>query len=245
MESVNYGKKQINFEIRRGKRQKTVTIQLNPSGIVSVLAPELVSEERIRTIVQKKAKWIIDRQDSIGNKRVFNTAKEFVSGETFVYLGKRYRLKVVKTGSNQNGKCELAGGRLRVEIGQNDAREKQKETVRKSIVSWYLAQADNKFRERVDYYSPLIGNRPRVVEIKEQKKRWGSCSCNGIVRFNWKIVMTPISVVDYVIVHELCHLIFPHHSPQFWEKVASIIPAYGKRRVWLKHFSSQLDIFTL
>ena len=110
MESVNYGKKQINFEIRRGKRQKTVTIQLNPSGIVSVLAPELVSEERIRTIVQKKAKWIIDRQDSIGNNGVFNTAKEFVSGETFVYLGKRYRLKVVKTGSNQNGKCELAGG---------------------------------------------------------------------------------------------------------------------------------------
>ena len=86
-----------------------MTIQLNPSGIVAVLAPEHVSEERIRTIVQKKAKWIIDRQDSIGNNEVFNTAKEFVSGETFVYLGKRYRLKVVKTGSNQNGKCELAG----------------------------------------------------------------------------------------------------------------------------------------
>jgi predicted metal-dependent hydrolase len=102
-----------------------------------------------------------------------------------------------------------------------------------------VEHAEEKIKERVNRFAPLIGKWPVSIKVKNQEKRWGSCSQGGIIRFNWKIVMVPISVMDYVITHELCHLIYPHHSIQFWQKVQSIIPDYEKKRHWLKEFSLQ------
>jgi predicted metal-dependent hydrolase len=243
MDSIRYGSKEINFEIRRVKRRKTVTIRLNPSRIVSVLAPEGADEERIRAIVRKRARWIAERQDSVRGLNVLDKAKEFVSGETLPYLGRGYRLKVVRAGVGQNGRCELVAGRLLVEVAPGLNREGQKELVKRRIVSWYLERADEKIRDRVDYYSRQVGVKPKGIEIKEQEKRWGSCSKGGMVRFNWKIVFAPLSVLDYVIVHELCHLLYPDHSEQFWQKIQSCIPDYKKKRKWLKEFTPQSTIF--
>ena len=100
--------------------------------------------------------------------------------------------------------------------------------VKKALMEWYLEHAEEKIKERVSRFAQLIGKWPASIEIKNQEKRWGSCSRSGIIRFNWKIIMAPISVMDYVIVHELCHLIYPHHSSQFWQKVQSIIPDYKR-----------------
>jgi predicted metal-dependent hydrolase len=234
MDFIQFGKKRINFEIKRGNREKSVGIHVHPAAKVTVLAPRHLDEEKIRMILQKKARWIIEKQQLIRNHGDSNPVKEFVSGESFPYLGKNYRLKVVRSSAGREGKCKLVNGRLLVETNGKSGSESGKTVVRKAIIEWYFEHAENKVKERLDRFALQIGKRPASVEIKNQVRRWGSCSRNGMVRLNWKIIMAPVSVIDYVIVHELCHLVYPQHSSQFWQKIQSIIPDYKRRREWLK-----------
>jgi predicted metal-dependent hydrolase len=192
-------------------------------------------------IIQKKARWILEKQEQMERKRDSNPAKEFVSGESFPYLGRHYRLKVIKSSKDVERKCRLVNGRILVEVNENRGEEGKKVTVKRNLINWYLEHAKEKIGERIGRFGQQIGRWPANIEIKNQERRWGSCSPNGSIRFNWKIIMAPISVLDYVIVHELCHLIYSHHSTQFWQKVQSIIPDYRRRRDWLKENSLQMD----
>jgi hypothetical protein len=241
MSYIPYGNRKINFEVKRGNRKKTVAIHVSPNALVTVLVPQYLDEEKIRMIVQKRAHWIIERQEQIKKNKDSNSVKEFVSGESFPYLGKYYRLKVMKSTTDTEEKCRLVGGRLVVEVNAKSDSENDRKAIKAALMDWYLQHAEEKIKERVSRFARLIGKRPNSTKIKNQEKRWGSCSRTGIIRFNWKIIMAPISIMDYVIVHELCHLFYPHHSPQFWQRVQSIIPDYKKRQHWLKENSLQMD----
>ena len=234
MAFIQFGNKKINFEIKRGNRERAVAIHVHPGAEVTVLAPRNLNEEKIRMILWKKARWIIEKQEQLRNNGDSNQVKEFVSGESFPYLGRNYRLKVVKSSAGSDGKCKLVNGRLLVETNGKQDSESEKAIVRKALIEWYLEHAENKIKERVGRFALQIGRWPASVEVKNQVRRWGSCSRKGMVRLNWKIIMVPLSVIDYVIVHELCHLIYPQHSFQFWQNVQSIIPNYKKKRDWLK-----------
>jgi hypothetical protein len=234
MDFIQFGSKKINFEIKRGNREKSVSIYVHPAAKVTVLAPRNLDEEKIRIILQKKARWIIEKQELIRNYGDSNLVKEFVSGESFPYLGKNYRLKIVRSSVGTEGKCKLVNGRLLVETNGKSESESERAVVRKAIIEWYFEHAENKVKERLGRFALQIGKWPASVEIKNQVRRWGSCSRNGIIRFNWRIIMAPVSIVDYVIVHELCHLVYAQHSSQFWQKVQSIIPDFKRRRDWLK-----------
>lgn len=240
MSNIQYGNKKIAFEIIRGNREKTVAIYVNsPAGVV-VRSPELIGEETIKKLIQKRAAWIVKRQELLKNQIPPATVKEFVSGEAFPFLGREYRLKVVKSTSEKEGRCELRNKRFQVEINLSlDSGEAEK-TIKRALMDWYLMRAKEKIQARVACFSRQIGRTPKSIEIKHQKMRWGSCSQSEGIRFNWKIIMAPLSVLDYVIVHELCHLIYPHHSSQFWQKVQSILPDYKRRKEWLKRCSYSL-----
>ena len=240
MNTIQYGNRIIQYNIKRGNRKKTVAIHVNPMATITVFSPRHLDDEKIRMIVQKKARWILEKQKQVESNRYSNSMKEFVSGESFPYLGKLYRLKVMKTAEDTIRKCRLVNGRFLVEINGNHETEVNRTVVKKALVDWYLERAETKIKERVDRFSQQIGKTPLSIKIKNQERRWGSCSRNGSIRFNWKVIMAPISVMDYVIVHELCHLIYPHHSTQFWQKVQSIIPDYRRRRDWLKANSLQM-----
>ena len=241
MKFVQFGNRRIHFEIiKKGNRIKTVAIHINPTGYITVLSPQSLDEESIQKILYKRGKWIIEKQKLIDKNRDANIIKQFVSGESFPYLGRYYRLKVRKQLSEDEKKCRLVNGRFLVEGDGHSESENSSSTVKRALIEWYIGHAEEKIEERVNRFAPLIGKWPVSIKIKNQEKRWGSCSRGGIIRFNWKIVMAPISVMDYVIAHELCHLIYPHHSIQFWQKVQSIIPDYEKKRHWLKEFSFQI-----
>jgi predicted metal-dependent hydrolase len=241
MNSIQYGNRNINYEIKKGNRIKTVAIHINPTGYITVLSPQSLNEESIQKILYKRGKWIIEKQDLIDKNRDANIIKQFVSGESFPYLGRYYRLKVTKPLREGEKKCRLINGRFFVEGNGNSSSKSGSSSVKRALIEWYMEHAEEKIAERVNRIARLIGKWPVSIKIKNQEKRWGSCSRGGIIRFNWKIVMAPISVMDYVITHELCHLIYPHHSIQFWQKVQSIIPDYKRRREWLKRFSLQID----
>jgi len=242
MHSIQYGNKRIDYEIKRGNREKTVAIHVGPVPIVTVSTPRLLGEEKIRSIVRRKARWIIEKQELLKRSRP-PASKEFVSGESFPYLGRQYRLKVTRAAIENGGTCKLVNGRLLVEIDGSLGGEDGKKAVRAALGAWYLTHAEYKLRVRTARFAWQLGRSPQRILIKEQRTRWGSCSRTAIIRFNWKIITAPLSVVDYVIVHELCHLIHPHHSPSFWKQVESMLPDYQERRRLLKSYSSPKDLW--
>ena len=243
MNYIRYGKREISFEIKRGSRKRTVAICVNPMATVTVFSPPHLDDEEIRMIVRKKARWILGKQELMGKEAYSNPVKEFVSGESFSYLGRYYRLKVIKSSADTERKCRLVNGRFFVEVDGNRDRERDKTAIKTSLINWYLEHAEEKIRERVSRFGQQIGKLPVSVKVRNQKKRWGSCSREGIIHFNWKIIMAPISVMDYLVVHELCHLIYPQHSSEFWQKVRSIIPDYEKKGNWLRKLSFQTDVW--
>lgn len=234
MEQITYGNINIQFKVKRGRRMKTVALQIQPDSTVVVLSPAFLDTEKIKQIVLKRARWIIRKQEKIKRLKINITEKEFVSGESFLYLGRRYRLKVIKTNRTEDDNCRLINGRFYIEINEKLQGKAAASDIREKLIGWYSNQARDKIMERIEKYSKLLGVKPRKIIIKNQEKRWGSCSCSGIIRFNWKIIMAPMSVLDYVIIHELCHLIQQNHSPEFWSKVESIIPSFKSKREWLK-----------
>jgi predicted metal-dependent hydrolase len=240
---IQYGNREIFFKIERSDRRKTVGICLSPKAGVVVRAPRSLEAERIKEIVIKRARWIITKQEFINTHSQLHSEKEFVSGESFFYLGRQYRLKVLKTASKQAEGCKLMSGRFFIGINGDLSSVERKAAAKKALSDWYIQRAKEKIPERVELYARQIGKWPERIEIKDHKSRWGSCSRNGVVRFNWKIIMSPVSILDYVIVHELCHLIHQSHSARFWQKVLAIIPDYRMRRKRLREYSLMLSAF--
>ena len=175
MSHILYGNRKISFEIKRGNRKKTVAIRISPNAVVTVLAPQYLDEEKIRMIVQKRAHWIIERQEQIKKNRNSNSIKQFVSGESFPYLGRYYRLKVTKPLSEGEKKCRLVNGRFFVEGNGNSSSENGSSSVKRALIEWYLEHAEEKIKERVNRFTPLIGKWPVSIKVKNQEKRWGSC----------------------------------------------------------------------
>jgi len=154
--------------------------------------------------------------------------KEFVNGEVFSYLARNYRLKI-NHGAYQPAK--LINGRLLVTIPKD---ADSLNIIRNAIIRWYRARAIERLREKCVRYSQLVGKTPKSVNIKTFKARWGSCSIDGKLLFNWKIMMAPNRIVDYVVAHELCHLLHHDHSPLFWKAVERVMPDYAECKEWLK-----------
>ena len=213
-------------EVIRTQRKKSASIKVEECA-VKVIVPRDLPLERIEQLVQDKYRWIKGKlyiQSQVQPVAV----KEFVNGEVFSYLARNYRLKI-NHGSYQPVK--LINGRLVVTIPKDaDSRN----IIRNAIIRWYRARALERLKEKCVRYSQVVGQAPKSVDIKTFKSRWGSCSTDGKVLFNWKIMMAPNRIVDYVVAHELCHLLHHDHSPLFWKAVERVMPDYAECKEWLK-----------
>lgn len=235
MEHTSFGTRRIEYSIRRGKGKKTVAINVTSAARVVVLAPNCLSREKIREIVRKKARWIFEKQEYFERLTTLFPKKEFVSGEQVLFLGRKYRLKIAKVQNKYSSEPNLIGRRISISIGQYLSPQEKRKIIKDALMKWYFSKSATIVGQRLNRYSKLLGVIPREIKIKDQKKRWGSCSSNGTVRFNWRIAMAPMSIVDYVVVHELCHLKVKNHSSEFWRLVSLVLPDYQRRRDWLKN----------
>lgn len=235
MEYINYGKKRIDYRIKRGKRKKTVAINVAPTAQVVVLVPNFVSRDDIGKIVKKKARWILEKQEFFRALAALYPEKEFISGEQILYLGHKYRLKVKQVGRECPGEPKLAGRRIYISVNKKLGPEDRKKIIKDALINWYFSKSEQIIKSRVNRYSKMLDIKPQDIKIKNQKKRWGSCSSNGILRFNWRVAIAPISIIDYIVVHELSHLKIKNHSPDFWKLVSLALPDYQERRDWLKN----------
>ncbi len=232
---VHFGKTAIDYAIERGRRQKTAAIAVDPVEGVRVRALKDTPVEKLDDIVQRKAKWIIDRRRRHEDLPPAPMAREFVSGETFLYLGRQHRLKLDRR-VNGEGRVRLVGGRLVVPAGGGAGPQ----AVRDRLVAWYRAHAAERLPERVGGWASKMGLEPEAVLISDQRKRWGSADAKGNVRPNWRVVQAPAGLVDYVIVHELAHLEHADHTRDFWATVGRAIPDYEARREALRRLGRMM-----
>lgn len=197
---------------------------------LQVRVPEHLEDQRVAEILKRKRPWIRSKVAEL--KRVPpHRTKELVSGESFPYLGRNYRLKVQE--GHQVGVC-LSGGYLRATIRPTEQREHQSLRIQQYLENWYRSRALERLQDKTHRYAQQIGVSPAAVSVRNFKSRWGSCDKKGEVVFNWNIIKAPHSIVDYVVIHELCHLIHPNHSKDFWQFVGRFDTDYLGHRQWLK-----------
>ncbi len=205
-------------------RRKTVALQITDDATLIVRAPFEVNEQTIKNIVTRHLNWIRKKRDEILSRDPKFVKKEFVNGEGFLYLGKYYRLTIV---DGQNEPLVFKNGFFLSRAYLPIARE--------VFVNWYREKAYEKIVERVEWYAKKRGFRYNRINITNAQKRWGSCSPKGNLNFSWRLIMAPLPVIDYVVVHELVHLEEKTHTKSFWNKVKMLIPDYEKHENWLKN----------
>lgn len=221
--------------VKRTTRRKSASLKVN-DGVVTVVVPKSLELERIERIVADKHTWILGKLALYANTHQPASEKQYVSGESFPYLGRNYRLKVLQ---GELTAPKLLHGRITVTVPEP---ETQRHYIRRALLNWYQRQAQKKVREKVERYAPIVGVETGVIRIKEFKSRWGSCTPYGDLEFNWIIMLAPNRIVDYVVIHELCHLLHHDHSFKFWREVERVMPDYQEHKQWLKENSHKLVV---
>ena len=242
MQQIEIGNQIIDYEVIRTDR-KTLSISLDKDKKLTVRSPKKAEEVWIKKVLKKKTPWILDKLSEVDKIKPAPKPKEFLSGEKLPYLGRRYRLKVFPSDEINKVEVRLYQGKFLIcyPIRLKDQEEARKEAIREELITWYRDHAKLKISERVEKYKEQLDVEPNSVVIKKQKKRWGSCSSKDNLNFNLKIIMAPMTIVDYLVVHELTHLKHNNHSKEFWKTVESIIPDYEERLKWLKINGRQMD----
>jgi len=223
----------IDFEcrIRRSPRRRTLSICVYPDNTVVVAAPEKLSQKEIMSFVERKADWVRKRMQINLEKQEDKPQRRYVTGEKLLCLGKEYTL-VIEEGRPVG--VALNGENISVRIPSGTPAELRGRMVRRQLMLWYARLAAKKIEERVRHYAGLIGVWPRSVKLKSLRSRWGSCSTRGGINFAWNIIMAGEPILDYLVVHELCHLVHHNHSPEYWKLVASYVPDHLQKRKWLR-----------
>jgi predicted metal-dependent hydrolase len=236
--AVTLGGTQIKYGIRRSRRRRTVAISVDPQLGVLLAAPAGVPVGRLDRIVQDKARWIINRLKLIEKNAIEHPPKEFVSGESYLYLGRHYRLRVISRTDPEPARLE--GVWLEVYVSASAKGPARAEAVREAVVNWYRIHALFRIRERVEIWAPTVGALPTKLFIRNQAKRWGSCDSKGNLRINWRIIQAPMGIVNYIVVHEMTHLLHKGHAKKFWAAVGRVMPDYETKRKELRRIGVTL-----
>ena len=226
----------IAYKVVRSHR-RTADIVVERDGRVVVRAPIQVSSEEIAKIVRLKRLWIYRTLAEWRESNVKRLVREYRNGESFLYLGRTYRLSLV---SGQSEALLLKSGRfcLRSDLGEGGDNVSAKAAFR----DFYLNHGRERLSDRVAYYAPKVGVFPMAVAVRDLGYRWASCSPTGRLAFHWKCLMAPATIIDYIVVHELSHLHQLAHTNAFWNEVDKVMPDYRERKEWLRLHGANLDI---
>lgn len=223
---IKYGSVVMEYAVEYRAR-KTLGICVHPDGSVEVKAPMEAPLEQIRKHVHRRAPWIYKQQRYFSSFGIHTPERKYVSGESHLYLGRQYMLRVVDSERNE---VHYKGNILEVEC-------RRRKDVRSLLMAWYRKRAEIKFKEYVD---PLIARfsrhqvKPSGLKLKEMETRWGSCSSSGQIFLNPRLIGAPRICIEYVITHELCHLVHRNHTKAFYELLTQEMPDWKKWKMKLE-----------
>lgn len=234
---INYGTKDIEINVEF-KDRKTISISIEPPRNIAVMAPIGMNEDEIKEAVKSKGAWIVQKLFEFKNIESKKVNREFVNGESFMYLGRNYSLQIHINEDLHNGNVvKLFRGKFHVYVN-----EKSDEIISKALEEWYREKTEEQILKRIKYYQKFFNKKPTSIKVKEQKKRWGSCTAKNELLFNWRCVMAKATSLDYIIVHEMCHMYYKNHSQEFWDLVASVMNDYEVRKEWLRDYGIRLNL---
>lgn len=222
----------LEYTIQRSAKRRQLTITVERDRSVVVHAPKGLADDKIRQVVESKRQWIYEKTHHPQKYQGLPhpPGKELVSGESALYLGRRYRIEVVRQGLTEIRFSR--GFQIPASLGA-----KQVETLRE----WYIGKAKEKIVPRTKAHARRLGVEVAKIKIADNRYRWGSCTTRNNVGFDWRLVKAPMFVIDYVIVHELAHLIEANHTPRFWNIVRTEVPMTEKSKEWLKENGQLLE----
>ena len=242
-DTVRLGTVDLPYVFKRVPRRRRVHILVNDEGTIEVRAPWRSSLAKARELLRENAQWVVRTLDSV-HERLAQRPR-LVTGAHLPLLDESLRLEVrpeaqmdlfAGTGTSR-GRVRRRGTVLRVDTASLNENE-----LRGLLERWYRGEAATHLASRIEHYAPNLGVRPSRMTIRGQRTRWGSCSGKGTVSLNWRLMMVPSALADYVVVHELCHLRHMNHSPRFWAMVAGVVPDYRQRRRSLNALQGHLPL---
>lgn len=214
----------MNGLIIKKSNRRSSAIQIYPDCRVVISVPLFFTDSEIQKFIDQKKNWMETHLKRFAKLPQPRKKREMVTGETFPVLGEEFRLQLITSKTpaisiHSNGILILAKHQTQAKI---------------LLQEWYQVKAAQVFRERTEQYSRRLGVNPSSVTIKNYKSRWGACNIQGEIYYNWRLAMAPLHIIDYVVVHELCHLKEYNHSKRFWAHVASVFPEYKSAKKWLR-----------
>lgn len=215
--------KDLHFEVRWSPRRKTVGITIDRAGELILTAPVGFDASKLEDYARDRLFWIYTKLAEKDTRRHPSSPKEFVTGEGFWYLGRSHRLQIV---DEQEVPLLLRNGRFRLRRDAIGAAHKH-------LIQWYIEHASPWVADRVAALAGRVGAKPTRVVVRDLGNRWGSCGKGEVVYLHWSVILLPARIVEYLIVHELVHLLIPHHTPEFWRRVERVVPDYRERKLWL------------
>jgi predicted metal-dependent hydrolase len=227
----------IDYRLLPGTDRKTTDIVIERNGVITVRPPRHFTPEQVDAVVDSKRQWIYKNLAEWRDLNAARVVREWVNGETFLYLGKNYRLKLLY---NQHEKLILKNGYfcLRRDIIESGGEQ----AARAAFEAFYRSKGEQRLPDRLLFYMPKAGVVPGKVQVKELGFKWASCSKSGNLSFHWKCMMAPLKIIDYIVVHELCHLHYRDHNAAFWNEVDKLMPDYQERKAWLRDHGAGLDL---
>jgi predicted metal-dependent hydrolase len=223
----------VPYTVKRSSRAKHVRLEIRVTTGLTIVVPGSYNTEELPDLLRKKSRWILDKLAECGKGQSAAVEKKLKSGDFIPYLGRH--LKVVE--QHNHGKAvsvRLEKKRLLVNLGSRNGH------LNLIMEWWYRQQAERLIKKRADELCSLLGVAYGRLSIRRAKTRWGSCSRKGNLNFNWKLLMVPEPVIDYVTIHELAHLKEMNHSKNFWKLVAEHCPQWRQHRQWLKEQEAEL-----
>jgi predicted metal-dependent hydrolase len=224
----------VAYTLKRSPRARCVRLEVREGTGLTVVVPRSYRLGKIDDLLKGKARWILRNLARHVWEEPLSTARELRSGDTVPYLGREVRVV----------DCQAFGCALSANLTQNElvvSRESDRERLDLLLERWYRAQAVEVIKQRVDRLVTRLGLSYRRIIIRGQRTRWGSCSHKGNLSFNWRLIMAPEPVIDYVIVHEVTHLKELSHSKRFWKLVAEECPGWREHRKWLDEHGAELN----
>ncbi len=230
----------LSFSLRKSYRRSiSISVQLN--GAVQVSAPFSFSEKKVFDLIHKKIEWITKK---IAEFRLLKQklTRVYDSDQEFLFLGEKWNL-IVHEENIKRAKIDLIDRSWVVVVPKGLDPEKKQMCVKAKLFDWYRKKAQEIIVARVGHYAAKLNVEPSKIIVKTQKRMWGVCHHHSRkIYFNWQIVLSPLIVIDYVVIHELCHLIHANHSKRFWNKVQSIMPDYKIHQKWLKDNAGDVQL---
>jgi predicted metal-dependent hydrolase len=227
---------------RSARRRRTMEIHIRHEGVVEVHAPNSFSKSVVEGFLRRKAAWIVQKLTLFGSRQALLHQRSMNDAKECFYLGKSYPVNF-EINQARWGRIFFDDKGWTIEVPHRIGDAERGNYARDFLEKWFKSHALSVLKERVTYYGHLMGDHPGAVKVRSPKSLWGSCHpAKRVLHFNWRIIMAPLTVIDYLVVHEMSHLKVADHSQRFWGRVLEFCPEYKIHQKWLKQNGYQLRL---